>query len=55
MKLGERKDHYITICFGHPLRYRLRTDTEPLIYQTIKDKISISIRTPLRNLTDNTL
>lgn len=52
MKLGERKDHYITICFGHPLRYRL---TEPLIYQTIKDKISISIRTPLRNLTDNTL
>jgi hypothetical protein len=55
MNIGERKDHYITICFGHSLRYRLRTNIEPLIYQTINDRISISIRIPVRNLTDNTL
>ena len=55
MKLGEPKNDYIGICIGHPLRFRMRSESTSLIHQIIYDIISNSIRTPLRNLTDNRL
>ncbi len=55
MKLGKSKCTHIGVCIGHPLIFRMRSETTSLIYQIIYDMISNSIRTPLRNLTDNRL